>query len=91
MSNQDKFLLYTAPDGARRRGTETDMALAAQGPAQGSHRFASGRHIFDDEGYFDPSAFDRHQRASAELALAPLITEPGSAATVVDAASRFVA
>ena len=46
---------------------------------------------FDDEGCFDPSAFDRHQRASAELALASLITEPGSAATVVDAASRFVA
>ena len=26
---------------------------------------------FDDEGYFDASAFDRHQRARAELALAP--------------------
>lgn len=46
---------------------------------------------FDDEGYLDPSAFDRHQRARAELALPPLITEPGSAATVIDAASRFVA
>ena len=46
---------------------------------------------FDDEGCFDPNAFDRHQRARAELALAPLMAQPGSAATVVDAASRFVA
>ena len=46
---------------------------------------------FDDEGCFDPSAFDRHQRARAELALAPPLAVPGSAATVVDAASRFVA
>ena len=45
---------------------------------------------FDDEGYFDASAFDRHQRARAELALAPR-PEPGSTATVVDAADRFVA
>lgn len=46
---------------------------------------------FDDEGYFDPRAFDRHQRARAERALAPLIAEARSAARVVDAASRFVA
>jgi hypothetical protein len=46
---------------------------------------------FDGEGYLDPSAFDRHQRALAELALAPLSTEPEGAAPVVDAASRFVA
>lgn len=45
---------------------------------------------FDDEGYFDACAFDRHQRARAELALA-LRSEPGSTATVVDAADRFVA
>ena len=44
---------------------------------------------FDGEGCFDPSAFDQHQRARAELALALPIVE--SAATVVDAASRFVA
>ena len=47
--------------------------------------------IFDDEGCLDQRAFDRHQRARAELALAPLMAEPGTAATVVDAASRFVA
>ncbi|MBI3915421.1 MAG: hypothetical protein HY322_00240 [Betaproteobacteria bacterium] len=46
---------------------------------------------FDGEGRFRSSAFDRHQRARAELALTPLIAEPGSAATVVDAANRFVA
>jgi hypothetical protein len=45
---------------------------------------------FDDVGCFDDSAFDRHQRARAELALA-LPTGLGSAATVVDAACRFVA
>ena len=46
---------------------------------------------FDDEGCFDPGAFERHQWARAELALAPLMDEPGSAGTVVDAASRFIA
>lgn len=46
---------------------------------------------FDGEGHFDPSAFDRHERARAELGLAPLVDEPGSNVTVVDAASRFVA
>ena len=46
---------------------------------------------FDEKGCFDPSAFDRHQRARAELALAPLTAESGGAATVVDAATRFVA
>jgi len=46
---------------------------------------------FDENGYFDPSAFDRHQRARVELALTPLDTAPGRAATIVDAASRFVA
>ncbi|SRR6266581_5217821 len=46
---------------------------------------------FDDEGYFEASAFDRHQRARAELALAPLSGESAGVATVVDAATRFVA
>jgi hypothetical protein len=47
---------------------------------------------FDAKGYFDASAFDRHQRARAELGLASSIDEPGgSAGTVVDAACRFVA
>ena len=46
---------------------------------------------FDDEGYFDPGAFERHQWARAEMVMAPLMDEPARAATVVDAASRFVA
>jgi hypothetical protein len=46
---------------------------------------------FDGEGCFDPSAFDQQQRARAELALALPIAESSVAATVVDAASRFVA
>ena len=46
---------------------------------------------FDDEGYFDASSFDRHQRARAELGLAKLVDESTSAPTVIDAASRFVA
>lgn len=45
---------------------------------------------FDGEGRFDADAFDRHQRARAELALALLVANVG-AATVVDAATRFVA
>ena len=46
---------------------------------------------FDDEGCFDPSAFERHQWARAELAFSPRMDGPGSAAVVVEAASRFVA
>lgn len=46
---------------------------------------------FDDEGYFDAGTFDHHQRARAELALAPLAAEPKGATIVVDATTRFVA
>ena len=46
---------------------------------------------FDDEGCFDANAFDRQQRARAELALALPTKEPKSEGIVVDAASRFVA
>ena len=45
---------------------------------------------FDDDGCFDLATFDRHQRARAELALAPPSLEPRSEG-VVDAADRFVA
>ena len=54
-------------------------------------RITFGFLTFDGEGYFDASAFDRHQRARAELGLASLIAEPEGAGTVVDAANRFVA
>ncbi len=46
---------------------------------------------FDQEGRFEPNAFEVHQRARAELALAPMITKSDGKTTVVDAATRFVA
>ena len=46
---------------------------------------------FDDHGYFDLTAFDRHQRARAELALALTTPEPKGEKMVVDATNRFVA
>ena len=46
---------------------------------------------FDDEGHLDASAFDRHQRARAELVWTLQSTEPKGEGSVVDAAHRFVA
>ena len=46
---------------------------------------------FDDDGNFNASAFDLHQRACAEQGRAKLGDEPTSVPTVIDAASRFVA
>ncbi len=46
---------------------------------------------FDDDGCFDLSSFDRHQRARAALALALPSVEPKSEEVIVDAANRFVA
>jgi hypothetical protein len=51
--------------------------------------------VFDEDGCLDSGAFDRHQRACAELGLAlPLAenrsAESRSAGTVIDAANRFV-
>jgi hypothetical protein len=46
---------------------------------------------FDSEGSLDPSAYDQHQRARAESALAPLTAQPDVPAIVVGAAHRFVA
>lgn len=45
---------------------------------------------FDNEGYFDANAFDRQQRARAELALALPSIEIKTKGIVVDAANRFV-
>jgi hypothetical protein len=45
---------------------------------------------FDDDGCFDLSSFDRHQRARAELALALPSLEPKSEGVVVNAANLFV-
>ena len=45
---------------------------------------------FDADGRLDASAFERQQRARAELSLAPLQPEADGSATVVDSASRFI-
>ena len=54
-------------------------------------RITFGFLAFDDEGYFDASAFDRHQRALAELVWTRQSTDPKGEGSVVDAADRFVA
>ena len=64
-------------DGARRRGTETEIALAAQGPAQGSYTAKQGQYLAfiyyyakihgrspseaDMQGYFRVSPLTVHQ------------------------------
>ena len=45
---------------------------------------------FNSEGFMDPAAFEQHQRARAELALAPALGTPTRHATIVAAAPRFV-
>lgn len=54
-------------------------------------RLTFGFITFDDDGCFDASAFDVHQRARAELALDRSIKQPKGGGIVIDAASRFVA
>jgi hypothetical protein len=46
---------------------------------------------FNESGCLDPSAFERHQWARADLGLAPLTGTSDHRASVVDAATRFVA
>lgn len=76
--------------GARVRMTDVAVELRRRQPIR-VVRITFAFLTFDGDGYFDASAFDRHQRARAELGLASPITEPGGAETVVDAANRFVA
>ena len=76
--------------GARVRMTDVAVELRRRQPIR-VVRITFGFLTFDGDGYFDASAFDRHQRARAELGLAAPITEPGGGETVVDAANRFVA
>jgi hypothetical protein len=45
---------------------------------------------FNSEGFLDPAAFEQHQRARAELALAPALGPPARHATIVAATPRFV-
>ena len=89
MLRDPKSLRFPAFAGTRLRMVEVIVEL----PNRQAIRVAwttFGLLAFDDEGYLDASAFDRHQRARAELALAPR-PERSSTATVVDAADRFVA
>lgn len=76
--------------GARVRMTDVAVELQDRQPIR-VVRITFGFLTFDGEGYFDASAFDRHQRARAELQWASPIAELGGAGTVVDAANRFVA
>ena len=46
--------------------------------------------VFDYQGRLDAAAYERHQRACAELGLVPPIAELRRAGTVVDAVKRFV-
>lgn len=46
--------------------------------------------VFDDRGRLDVDAYERHQRACAELGLVPPLAGTTNGATVVDATQRFV-
>jgi len=76
--------------GARVRMTNVALELLDRQPIRVVWN-TFGFLAFDDEGYFDSGTFDRHQRARAELAWAPLAAEPKGAAIIVDATTRFVA
>jgi hypothetical protein len=76
--------------GARVRMTDVAVELLDRQPLRVVW-ITFGYLTFDGEGYFDTSAFDIHQRARAELALAFPTEEPNGGGIVVDAATRFVA
>lgn len=76
--------------GARVRMTDVAVELLDRQPIRVVWN-TFGFLAFDDEGYFDAGTFDHHQRARAELALAPLDAEPKGAVIIVDATTRFVA
>lgn len=82
---------FTRFSGARVRMTNVAVELLDRQPIRVVW-ITFGFLTFDDEGYFDASAFDLHQRARAELAWAlPTKEEPKGVGMVVDAAIRFVA
>ena len=76
--------------GARVRMTDVAVELRRRQPIR-VVRITFAFLTFDADGYFDASAFNRHQWARAELGLAVPIAEAESEGTVVDAANRFVA
>ena len=46
---------------------------------------------FDEDGYFERDLYLQQQSSGAELAMAPVISDPSNNTDVVDAASRFIA
>ena len=81
---------FTHFAGTRVRMTDVAVELIERRPI-GVVWITLGLLAFDDGGYFDLIAYDRHQRARAELALALPTTETKSERMVVAAANRFVA
>lgn len=75
---------------ARMRMASTVVELVDRRPTRVVWR-TFNRLSFDDQGYFDASAFDVHQRALLELALSPLLGQVRNATSVVDASDRFIA
>ena len=80
---------FTRFAGTRMRMTDVAVELIDRQPIRVVW-ITFGFLAFDDDGCFDLSSFDRHQRARAELALALPSLEPKREG-VVDAADRFVA
>ena len=81
---------FTRFAGTRVRMADVAIELIDRQPI-GVVWITFGFFAFDDDGYFDLTAFDRHQRARAELALASPTMDAKSERTVVDATNRFVA
>jgi hypothetical protein len=81
---------FTRFAGTRVRMTDVAVELIDRQPSRVVW-ITFGFLAFDDDGYFDFNAFDRHQRARAELALALTTTESKGERLVVDATDRFVA
>lgn len=75
--------------GQRARLADLVIELHARQPVR-VVRATYGLLGFDEEGRFEARAFDRQQAALADAALAGLLPRPAPAATVIEAASRFL-
>jgi hypothetical protein len=74
---------------ARMRTASLVVELVDRRPTRVVRR-TYNRLLFDDQGYFDASAFDLHQRAFLELVLSPVLGQARNATSVVDASDRFI-